>query len=208
MPNFLPVAWLAAPSERVGTNPGMENMVSQCRSRSSLASAIPAIPEIGVIEYDPRPAESGQDRITLLSVSSVQEDHDALEELLSGEVWSVARAPDLESGIALLRDGRIPVVLCARDLLAEAWKHLLSAVAPLQRPPVLILTSRLSDGRLWAEALNLGAYDVLKKPFEVTELTRSLSLAWLHWKNGVTGSTAFLRGGCSGRGVLGPNLTS
>ena len=45
----------------------------------------------------------------------------------------------------------------------------------------LIVTSRLADDRLWAEALNLGAYDVLAKPFERMELVRSVSSAWLHW---------------------------
>jgi FixJ family two-component response regulator len=47
--------------------------------------------------------------------------------------------------------------------------------------PSLIVTSRLADDRLWAEALNLGAYDVLAKPFERLELVRSVSSAWLHW---------------------------
>jgi len=34
------------------------------------------------------------------------------------------------------------------------------------------VTSRLADERLWAEALNLGAYDVLAKPFDSTEAMR------------------------------------
>ena len=171
--------------------------MSQCRIRTSFVAASPEI----AADFNLRPAEIRQDRITLLSVSPVPEDHDALDELLSGHVWLVARAANLESGVALLQDGRIPVVLCERDLLADTWKHMLSAFAPLPRPPVLILTSGLADGRLWAEALNLGAYDVLKKPFAVTELTRSLSLAWLHWKNGVAGPTAFLRAGSRDSGV-------
>ena len=41
------------------------------------------------------------------------------------------------------------------------------------------MASRFADDYLWVEALNLGAYDVLAKPFDITELTRSLSLAWL-----------------------------
>ena len=30
--------------------------------------------------------------------------------------------------------------------------------------------------------LNLGAYDVLSKPFDRAEVLRIISLAWLHWK--------------------------
>jgi FixJ family two-component response regulator len=51
----------------------------------------------------------------------------------------------------------------------------------LPSAPSFIVTSRLADDRLWAEALNRGAYDVLAKPFERMELVRSVSSAWLHW---------------------------
>jgi hypothetical protein len=34
------------------------------------------------------------------------------------------------------------------------------------------VTSRLADERLWAEALNLGAWDVLAKPFDADEVIR------------------------------------
>jgi hypothetical protein len=44
----------------------------------------------------------------------------------------------------------------------------------------MIVMSRLADAHLWAEALNLGAYDVLvKKALDRTEVTRVLSLAWV-----------------------------
>ena len=51
----------------------------------------------------------------------------------------------------------------------------------LPDPPVLIVTSRLADEYLWAEALNLGAYDVLVKPFDASEAVRVLDSAWRHW---------------------------
>jgi DNA-binding response OmpR family regulator len=47
--------------------------------------------------------------------------------------------------------------------------------------PLLIVVSRLADEHLWAEALNLGAYDVLAKPFDAMELSRTLTSAWLRW---------------------------
>jgi len=30
--------------------------------------------------------------------------------------------------------------------------------------------------------LNLGGYDVLPKPLEASEVTRVVSLAWMHWR--------------------------
>jgi FixJ family two-component response regulator len=54
-------------------------------------------------------------------------------------------------------------------------------VNAMPNAPSLIVTSRLADDRLWAEALNLGAWDVLAKPFHVTEVIRSIRSAWQHW---------------------------
>jgi DNA-binding response OmpR family regulator len=63
-----------------------------------------------------------------------------------------------------------------------SWIDMLDQIALLPDPPFLIVTSRLADERFWAEALNRGAYDVLAKPFDRTEVVRVVSLAWLHWK--------------------------
>jgi DNA-binding response OmpR family regulator len=44
------------------------------------------------------------------------------------------------------------------------------------------VTSRHADDRLWAEALNLGAWDVLAKPFDPGEVVRVVNLACLCWQ--------------------------
>jgi DNA-binding response OmpR family regulator len=54
----------------------------------------------------------------------------------------------------------------------------------LSRPPRLVVTSRLADERLWAEALNLGCHDVLAQPFRANELFPVLSFAWRSWQAG------------------------
>jgi DNA-binding NtrC family response regulator len=74
------------------------------------------------------------------------------------------------------------VVLCERDLPDGSWKDILEIVAPLDSLPVIV-TSRLADDRLWAEVLNLGGYDVLRKPLDQDEVSRSISLAWEHCAN-------------------------
>ena len=60
---------------------------------------------------------------------------------------------------------------------------MLARIKRLPTPPLLIVTSRLADEYLWAEALNLGAYDVVAKPFDSHELIRVVSFAWLHWND-------------------------
>ena len=57
---------------------------------------------------------------------------------------------------------------------------ILENILLLPDPPVLIVTSP-ADEYLWAEALNVGAYDVLVKPFDASEVVRVLDSAWGHW---------------------------
>ncbi|HUI55418.1 MAG TPA: hypothetical protein VLY04_10625 [Bryobacteraceae bacterium] len=95
--------------------------------------------------------------------------------------WKIQPSRGVESTVAALRRNRVPIVLCDRDRMPDAWKELLERFAGLPEPPLLIVTSRLADERLWAEALNLGAYDVLAKPFDSAEVARIAGLACLRW---------------------------
>jgi DNA-binding NtrC family response regulator len=126
---------------------------------------------------------TGNTTITVLSVSPTQDDHDVLERLLNRSKWQIRKALTFSSAVALLQETQISVVVCERDLLPGTWKDMLDHLTLLPQPPHLIVTSRLADDCLWAEALNVGAYDVLAKPFDRTEVLRSVSLACLHWND-------------------------
>ena len=119
--------------------------------------------------------------VTVLSVSPLADDHYALQAFFNHSKWQLHKADSLPSAVAVMRRREIGVVICERDLSQGTWIDLLEELRQLPDPPTLIVTSRLADERLWAEALNLGAYDVLAKPFERQELVRSVILAWLHW---------------------------
>ncbi len=128
---------------------------------------------------------------TVLSVSPGNEDCPALERIFANGSdwaaytncrWRLIARPTLASAFTTLQQHRIPIVLCEREFLQGSWLDMLEETVALPDPPFLIVTSRLADERFWAEALNRGAYDVLAKPFERTEVVRVLSLAWLHWK--------------------------
>jgi DNA-binding NtrC family response regulator len=84
--------------------------------------------------------------------------------------------------MAVLQQTRIPILLSDSDLTPGSWRDLLAETATLPDPPLVIVSSRIVDEEKWAEALNLGAYDVLAKPFNAEEVIRVLSSAWLHWK--------------------------
>lgn len=137
------------------------------------------------------PAAESQDRapsVTVLSVAPLGEDHISLKEILTGPsvtpgagAWRVEPSFTLRAALERVRAGRIPIIVCANDQHPEAWKEMLDHLARLPEAPCLIVTSQQADDRLWVEALNLGAYDVLAKPFDRTEVVRTLANAWQHW---------------------------
>jgi DNA-binding response OmpR family regulator len=128
--------------------------------------------------------------VTLLSVGLIDEDHASLEGLLQCSQcdlrptceWKFSACPTLAAARAALRKARVPVVVCESDLQQGTWKEVLEELRALPNPPLLIVTSRCADERLWAEALNLGAYDVLAQPFDGSEVSRIVNMAWLRWE--------------------------
>ena len=128
---------------------------------------------------------------TVLSVGPHDADGVVLERIFHESAWSVPpnsawmliARPTLDSACSVLQDAPVPIVVCEADLLPGTWRDMLDHISLVADPPLLIVTSRLADDRLWAEALNLGAYDVLAKPFDATEVIRIVSMAWRHWQN-------------------------
>jgi DNA-binding NtrC family response regulator len=123
------------------------------------------------------------DIVTVLSVSPMEEDGFSLQSIFNHSKWKLNKTHSLASALAFLQAQKTPVVFCERDLRPGTWSDLLEQITRLPYAPAVIVSSRLADDRLWAEALNLGAWDVLAKPFEKSEVLRAVSAAWLHWKN-------------------------
>ena len=144
------------------------------------STGLPA-PVSDLCEGKPPAIKVGTASISVLSVSAFWDDPDTVEQILHPPQWTILKARTLKSAIAVLQSHRLPLVLCEQNLDQDTWRDLLVQVALIPSPPFLIVTSRLADEYLWAEALNLGAYDVLARPFDATELTRTLSSAWLRW---------------------------
>lgn len=125
-------------------------------------------------------ASNRTETVTVLSVSPLEPDHTLLQSIISHSRWMLFKAETLASALSVLRRQEISVVLCEHDLQPGRWTDLLDHVRDLVYPPALIVTSRLADDRLWAEALNLGAWDVLAKPFDQREVIRGIRTAWQH----------------------------
>ena len=136
------------------------------------------------IETDPiTSATSPAEKLTILSVSPHEEDHLSLRSIVRHSQWMLFKATDLPSAQGLLQEHQIAVVFCECDLTPGTWIDLLEHVNALPSAPSLIVTSRLADDRLWSEVLNRNGWDVLAKPFDRTEVIRSVKSAWQHWYN-------------------------
>ncbi len=128
-------------------------------------------------------APPGEDLVTVVSISPMESDHVFLEHVFAHSHWSVMGLRSRRQALGWLRRKPAPVVLCEESLPDGGWREVLADLNQLPDSPVLIVTSRLADDALWAEVLNVGAYDLLMKPFDVTEVFRVVSLAWRHWRN-------------------------
>jgi len=126
-------------------------------------------------------ASSPKKTLTVLSVSPLEEDHFSLQGIVGHPTGRLFSADRVQPALAFLQQHEIPIVLCERDLMPGTWIDMLDHIRNLPYRPSLIVTSRLPDPRLWAEALNLGAWDVLAKPFDRNEVNRVVKSAWQHW---------------------------
>ena len=126
---------------------------------------------------------------SVLSISPSEEDHFVLQDILNlldgsldpHRTFLLKSCSRLSTALSTLRDYPYEVVVCERDLLPGSWKDVLDLVTIVPDPPPLIVTSRLADERLWADALNLGAFDVIAKPFARMETMRVIGAAWRAW---------------------------
>lgn len=118
----------------------------------------------------------------VLSVSPNDEDRASLERIFQSG-WTVVASSSIASILSALREIPIPIVIYDCDVSFGSWSEMLDRISLLPDPPLFIVTSRLADERLWAEALNLGAWDVLAKPFEADEVIPIVSIAGQHWED-------------------------
>jgi DNA-binding NtrC family response regulator len=121
--------------------------------------------------------------LKLVLCSSQTEDHVSLHKILDHSPWNVHGVFTAGDGMRLLRaDPAVSAVLCEQDLPDGDWRSLLRETDGLPERPVFIVCARLADDRLWAEALNLGAFDVLlSAPFVAEEVVHAMESAWLAW---------------------------
>ena len=118
----------------------------------------------------------------VLLISPFESDHLQLAAILKNSGWRQHSARNRAVALDFLRGRRVPVVICESELPDGTWMDVFAELGRMAHAPLLVVTSRLADERLWSEALNLGAYNVLAKPLNSKEVLHVVSLAALLWQ--------------------------
>jgi DNA-binding response OmpR family regulator len=120
--------------------------------------------------------------VRVLLVSPYEEDHLNLRTILRYSNWQHHSVGTKAEATDFVREHVTPVVICESDLPDGTWKDLFAQFARTECPPLLVVTSRFADERLWSEVLNLGAFNVLAKPLNTKEVFHVVGFAAMTWK--------------------------
>ena len=113
-------------------------------------------------------------RSRILYISRCSEDALLLSQMMQSLPLVLDHAESLQQARERLHTQSYDVVLTEAELSDGKWLDVLHLVRDSPREPEVIVTDRQADARFWAEALNLGAYDLLAQPFYQPEVQRIL----------------------------------
>src|SRR5262249_36513983 len=109
-------------------------------------------------------------RSWVLFVSGHRNDVLQLTRMLRGLHVLVDHASNVKQACNKLHQRYFEAVLTEAQLSDCSWKDILNATS--ESPTQVIVTDPQGDARLWCEALNLGAFDLLPQPFYEPEVRR------------------------------------
>ena len=113
-------------------------------------------------------------RSRILFISGRQEDALHLAEMLSSLPLKLEHVESLDQARTRLNQLDYDVILTEADLPDGRWLDVLHLVRESPQETEVIVTDPRADAHFWAEALNLGAYDLLAQPFYEPEVRRIL----------------------------------
>ncbi len=113
-------------------------------------------------------------RSRILFLSGHREDALRLSQMLRALPMMLDHVATLEQARAKLRQYQYDVILTEAALPDGNWLDVLHLTREMPQEVEVIVTDPQADARFWAEALNLGAYDLLAQPFYEPEVRRIL----------------------------------
>jgi two-component system, NtrC family, response regulator PilR len=113
-------------------------------------------------------------RSRILYISQRSEDALLLSEMTRPLPLVLEHVESVQQARQRLQTQDYDVVLTEAELPDGKWLDVLHLVRESPHEPEVIVTDKQADARFWAEALNLGAYDLLAQPFYQPEVQRIL----------------------------------
>lgn len=114
-------------------------------------------------------------RTRVLLVSAIDEDRLQIAQILGSIFWQVDRVSTCHEAEQEIRRTRPPIVITDVGLLDGDWTCVHQITKSVKPQAHLIILSNRSDSRLWFEARQSGAHDVLVKPLQDAEVERMLT---------------------------------
>jgi DNA-binding NtrC family response regulator len=123
--------------------------------------------------------DAGRSGFDCVFLTSSEPQLQAVSGLLPRAGIRIHHAAVLGQAELLLGATRATVLLTEAKFLNGTWED---AIDMLRSHPevAVVVTSALADERLWLDALERGAYDLLAQPFAGEEVRRTLENAHLH----------------------------
>jgi DNA-binding response OmpR family regulator len=126
-------------------------------------------------------AEALDNTVSALLVGDFENDRLLIHEIFRKPGWKLYELKDRRKALDYLTSHPVHVVISEAETPRWNWRRILSDLRLLNRPPQLIVTSRKADDCLWAEVLNVGAFDLLLQPLDREEAERVISFARRHY---------------------------
>lgn len=111
----------------------------------------------------------------VLFVSPNPQDARSLAQMLDHVALPLVHANSLKDAASKLQADDFQVVLTEAHLDDGTWLDVLKMARATNTE--LVVTHPWADARFWAEAINMGAYDLLAQPFLGSEVRRVLASA-------------------------------
>lgn len=116
----------------------------------------------------------------ILFISGRQDDARQISQMVHRLPLAIEHAGDLRHARTRLSQSEYEAVLTEARLPDGNWLDVLHLVRACPQELEVIITDPQADARLWSEALNRGAYDLIAQPFYEPEVRRILSNACTH----------------------------
>ena len=120
-------------------------------------------------------ALSGRSASVLL-ISTGRSDAEVLRSVLDESTTQLTAVRCYREAVTALGRSVFAVIVCDERLPDGSWKDILGQIALLNDAPRLVVLASEPSESLYAEALNLGAWDLLLRPIKAEEARRVLEV--------------------------------